>query len=599
MSKNDYKKGVSDAVEAYEGFGKKQEAAIEHVAGEVAKAAGKMDKLGDKIGEIKDYITDKEKAALYKLNTPVDIAALENNEKRILLAVLYQLSADEEKLTEEQQGYVRAVQQYLKIYNPQTEIDLEAVENIEDITTQKAVLQTVLELFCLGTHPGTYSEEQLEFLDCFQVNRKTRREISDHIKAIVEAVGVQGLAEKYGFVAEQAKTDFIAYSDNGDIPEPVAEAFVSLYEKGGTTSFDGGLEYLDTTHYIVFCRDTNCDDEEAEASYQLFRMDKRTGEIISLPIDYKKDLPFSFPSQLQYHVQGDMLYLILDHLADETVESIHPIAVDVDKLTCRALPLGFKGTGPFNRFPRFHLSGDSAHLVVYSFEIYYDAHPKNPLSKIHIIDLMQDRAFLVEPDMPVRDAFWWDNSLMLLGKQRENISLFRYDISSKIATNIFDGEYVSAFAALGSFSSGRWFGQHDTAYIVKNMERTDETYYFLIKEILPSPQNSKFRIYTPVITELDEGDNVAYLSEILGSIQSIWTPEFYFCDGQIFQYNPDTNTFLQYDYMTKECTQMDKGGSYLMLGDWIFKHDDNGWYKTNISKGINPLQWEVLTLPEE
>ena len=95
MGKNDYKKGMSDAVEAYEGFGKKQEAAIEHVAGEVAKAAGKMDKLGDKIGEIKDYITDQEKAALYKLNTPVDIAALENNEKRILLAVLYQLSADE------------------------------------------------------------------------------------------------------------------------------------------------------------------------------------------------------------------------------------------------------------------------------------------------------------------------------------------------------------------------------------------------------------------------------------------------------------------------------------------------------------------------
>lgn len=247
MSKKDYKKGMFDAIEAYEGFGKKQEAATEYVAGEVAKVAGKMDKLGDKIGEIKDYITDKEKAALYKLNTPVDIAALESSEKRVLLAVLYQLSADEEELTEEQQNYVRAVQQYLKIYNPQTEIDLEAVENIEDIATQKAVLQTVLEFFYLGAHPGTYSEDQLEFLDCFQVNRKTRREISDHIKAIVETVGVQGLAEKYGFVPkpDEANTEASKFAEVDTTA--LTQKLLSLYsESAGIT-----IKCI-TANYIIF-----------------------------------------------------------------------------------------------------------------------------------------------------------------------------------------------------------------------------------------------------------------------------------------------------------------------------------------------------------
>ena len=166
MSKKDYRQGMSDAMAAYEAFGEKQEAAIQHVGAEIEKAAGKVDKLGGKIGEIADYITDKEKAALYKLNTPVDIADLEDAEKRILLAVLYQLSADEDEVTEEQQNYVRAVQQYLKIYNPQTEIDLSAVENIEDISAQKAVLQSALEFFRLGTHPEDLTGEQEDFLDC-------------------------------------------------------------------------------------------------------------------------------------------------------------------------------------------------------------------------------------------------------------------------------------------------------------------------------------------------------------------------------------------------------------------------------------------------
>ena len=136
MSKKDDRQGMADAMGAYEAFGEKQEAAIRHVGAEIKKTAGKVDKLGGKIGEIADYITDQEKVVLYKLNTPVDIADLEDAEKRILLAVLYPLSADEDAVTEEQQNYVRAVKQDPKIYNPHTEIDLSVVENIEDSSAQ-------------------------------------------------------------------------------------------------------------------------------------------------------------------------------------------------------------------------------------------------------------------------------------------------------------------------------------------------------------------------------------------------------------------------------------------------------------------------------
>ena len=145
---------MADAMTAYEAFGEKQEEAIRYVGAEIERTAGKVDRLGGKIGEIADYITDQEKAALYKLNTPVDIADLDDAEKRILLAVLYQLSADEDEVTEEQQNYIRAVQQYLKIYNPQTEIDLSAVENLRRHFCSESGIAICFGVFPFGNPPG-------------------------------------------------------------------------------------------------------------------------------------------------------------------------------------------------------------------------------------------------------------------------------------------------------------------------------------------------------------------------------------------------------------------------------------------------------------
>lgn len=312
MSKKDYKRGMADAMEVYEEFGKKQEAAIRHGGEEIEKTAGKADRLGGKIGKITNYISDQEKAALYKRNTPVDIADLDDAEKRILLAVLYQLSTDEEELTEEQQNFILAVQQYLKIYNPQTEIDLEAVENIEDISTQKAVLQTVLEFFYLRTHPGIYSDDQMVFLDCFQVNRKTRREINGYISAIVEAVGMKGLSEKYGFVAAQPHSEFARYKGNGPIPEKVADLFE--IQKGLTFFYDQKC-FIETKDYLVYCKVPKSSiapwgPEDIENGF--YCMAKQTGKIEGLDIDYKKDFLFCCVYNLRFCVQDNIGYFIED-----------------------------------------------------------------------------------------------------------------------------------------------------------------------------------------------------------------------------------------------------------------------------------------------
>ena len=189
MSKKDYKQGMADAMESYVPFGEKQEAAIRHVGDQVKQTADKVDKLGGKIGDLVDYISDREKAALYKLNTPVDIADMEDAEKRVLLAVLYQLSTNEEPTTSAQQNFIRAVQQYLKIYNPQTMIDLGAVENIDSSSAAQAILQTVLEFFYLGADLEETLEKYDDFLCCFHVSRMTEKRVYRNIEAIIEEIG--------------------------------------------------------------------------------------------------------------------------------------------------------------------------------------------------------------------------------------------------------------------------------------------------------------------------------------------------------------------------------------------------------------------------
>lgn len=199
MGNKDYKQGYADSMKAHEDFLKKQEAATQHIAGEMAKVGEDVGRLGEKIGGITDYITDQEKVELYKLNAPVDIAELEARDKELLWAVLYQLANDEDEITEEQQNYLRAVQNYIGVKDAQVE-SLDVVEEISDVDTSKAILQAVLEFFYLGTHFGDYTENQADFLDLFNVNPKGRKEIHNHIETIVKAVGIKGLAEKYGFV---------------------------------------------------------------------------------------------------------------------------------------------------------------------------------------------------------------------------------------------------------------------------------------------------------------------------------------------------------------------------------------------------------------
>ena len=208
MFNKKYKKGMADAAKAYEAFGQKQADAIKHILEEVRQ--GKRDlesvlrEFNGNIDGLYDYIDSKEKAHLYSVYTPFDIIELDKNDRLFLVGVLYRLTADKTP-NENQQNYIRAVQKYLEIKEPPFGIDPMYIETIEDIPTQKAILQTVLEyLYLQDGDSYDETEYQQEFLDAFSVNAKSRKEIMDHINLLYTATGAKGLAEKYGYVPEES-----------------------------------------------------------------------------------------------------------------------------------------------------------------------------------------------------------------------------------------------------------------------------------------------------------------------------------------------------------------------------------------------------------
>lgn len=218
-----YKRGLADSLKAVEGFSEKQQAALEKLRQEVASGGKRLEDalagLGDELNGIYDYLNGREKAALYRLETPMDLKELEAPERQLLIAVLYQLADDEgDRLTDDQRAFIRSVQRYLEVTNPQTSADLAVVGDIDSLDVQKAFLRVALEFFYLQEEEEL-TPEQVEFLDNFSVNKKQAVLIEHGVSRLYNAVGPKGVAEKYGYVPEPEEREETKKGDGAKDPE--------------------------------------------------------------------------------------------------------------------------------------------------------------------------------------------------------------------------------------------------------------------------------------------------------------------------------------------------------------------------------------------
>ena len=308
MFNKKYKKGMADASKAYEAFGQKQTDAIKHILEEVRQ--GKRDlesvlrELNGNIDGLYDYIDSKEKANLYTVYTPFDIKELDQQARLFLVGALIRLTVDRAP-NENQQNYIRAIQKYLEIKDPPFGVDPEAVANIDGSATNKAILQAVLEYLRLQ-EGDSYDETELQqnFLDAFNLNTKTRKEITEHVELLYTATGAKGLAEKYGYVPEEepnVKED----EDTRDGSDQTGTTYaVSPEEEKNIDIFVGaigpiGHNMIETTNYLL-----------GSETSSWFRLDKSSGEKTT----YKMDkLGIYSIENRSSTILGDTVYFEYDH----------------------------------------------------------------------------------------------------------------------------------------------------------------------------------------------------------------------------------------------------------------------------------------------
>jgi hypothetical protein len=194
MSIKDFKKGIEAGAKPFEDKFKQHAEAITRVSD---KLEAGMDKVTGVVEAVIDDMSVIEKKRLYDLNTQYDLQSLEDYEKELLVAGLFTLAKG--TANENQQSYVRSVTKYLGIKNPQTEVDLSGIENIESLGSQKAMFQTFAEFIFLEKEDVAVLTEYEDLFDLFSVKKKDCLAIFDNILKLYKVVGAKGLSEKFGF----------------------------------------------------------------------------------------------------------------------------------------------------------------------------------------------------------------------------------------------------------------------------------------------------------------------------------------------------------------------------------------------------------------
>ncbi|WKY44871.1 hypothetical protein Q5O14_01895 [Eubacteriaceae bacterium ES2] len=205
MANKDFEKGIEAGARPFENKFRQMTDSLDGISKNLDH---KFDRVNDTFDVIIDDLNSIEKKRLYDLNTVVDILELDEDERELLVSILYTL-ANMIEPTDLQQYFIRSVKRHLKIKNPQTEVNLASIENVESINSQKAMLQTIMEYFFLSFGNHDYVEKYDELFSYFSVNRRGQNEIIEKINAICEATGLEGVAENYGFVPENKVTGYI------------------------------------------------------------------------------------------------------------------------------------------------------------------------------------------------------------------------------------------------------------------------------------------------------------------------------------------------------------------------------------------------------
>ncbi|GEM_PF-5874868 len=287
MARKEFNNGMEAGARPFEEKFQRQSAAFEKVAKTINEKIDDIDFITDNI--IND-LNSIEKKRLYDLNTIIDIGELGEDEKELLLALLYTLANMTNNVTEYQQTFFRSIKNYLNVKNIQTFVDLSAIENIENINDQKAILQTIMEFLFLENANHGYMDEYEDVIEYFSVNKKGIREIQECIDRIYKATGLQGIAENYGYVViEETEGDdkndatFNETYDGSDI----CEACADIVSKNKYVVLKDYIAIKDNSYNVILI--SKIDGSKKSLNIKLIGMDKLHGSCNHLCIEKVED----------------------------------------------------------------------------------------------------------------------------------------------------------------------------------------------------------------------------------------------------------------------------------------------------------------------
>jgi hypothetical protein len=248
-----FQKGMEAGAKPFEAKFQQYKEAFERVQGNMMVEQNKIMSVAE---SLLDNVEATQRERLYGLNTQTDIKTLKSECKEILIATLYTLSS--KSSNEFQQSYLRSVQKYLEIKNPQTFIEFSAIENIDSQNAQKAIFQSCVEYLLLSNIDSTLFEKYWEQLfNHFVIKDNDMETIWENVLKIYTATGPLGLAEKYGFVTEAETTQESESSFSEEMLDSKMK-YSNLYEayKEGKLPFDQGYIvssfFSETSFYSIY-----------------------------------------------------------------------------------------------------------------------------------------------------------------------------------------------------------------------------------------------------------------------------------------------------------------------------------------------------------
>ena len=148
-------------------------------------------------------------------------------------------------------------------------------------------------------------------------------------------------------------------------------------------------------------------------------------------------------------------------------------------------------------------------------------------------------------------------------------------------------------------------------YFFKSVKRIQDNYYFHVRR---EEEGSAIRLFIKVREYYLKINSNAVLTASLEGSQLIFFDSYDRCDMRFLRNRLQDKTLVSYnnldlwflnglqsfDHKTQKMSVLSGSDSkYILLGDYLYKYSSAQWHKSNISSGLENLQWEVVFLPDQ